>query len=177
MQARVFASQLVFWISISANLSCSVSSIDPYLTITMQGSDTAVEGATGDQSPQYQTYTLSSISATVDSAEVSLWSASDYPNDKEFTIIERPQELASIAIKDYANKVFTNIAFTFEASIQGAAKGASPLDAELTNTTINYSESLTLAEGRNYTLTLTANWGNTISASALEQPSISVSLD
>ena len=143
----------------------------------MRGSDTAVEGATGDQSPQYQVYTLSSITANVDTKDVSLWKATDYPNDKEFTIIEREQELASIAIKDYAGKVFTSVSFTFDASIKAAAKEANPINGELTTTTVTYSTPLTLAEGRNYTLTLTADWGNTIANSTLEQPAISVSLE
>ena len=143
----------------------------------MRGSDTAVEGATGDQSPQYQVYTLSSITANVDTKDVSLWKAADYPNDKEFTIIEREQELASIAIKDYSGKVFTSVSFTFDASIKAAAKEANPINGELTTTTVTYSTPLTLAEGRNYTLTLTADWGNTIANSTLEQPAISVSLE
>lgn len=178
MQAKSPLSKLCFYlICVASLLSCSVSSIDPYLTITMRGSDTAVEGATGDQSPQYQVYTLSSITANVDTKDVSLWKAADYPNDKEFTIIEREQELASIAIKDYSGKVFTSVSFTFDASIKAAAKEANPINGELTTTTVTYSTPLTLAEGRNYTLTLTADWGNTIANSTLEQPAISVSLE
>jgi hypothetical protein len=178
MRAKSTLSKLFFFLTGVPNLlSCSVSSLDPYLRITMRGSNTAVEGATGDQSPQYQVYTLSSISANIDAKDVSLWKAADYPDDKEFTIIEREQELASIAIKDYAGKVFTSVSFTFDGGIEAAAKGGSPITAELTTATITYDTPLTLAEGRNYTLTLTADWGNTIANSTLEQPAISVSLE
>lgn len=123
-----------------------------------------------EQTPIYQLYTLSGVSAVDSQSGVTLDLGEGY-SFEEHKIIERPQFIFSIPLGDYEGKTLEAIRLTFEPVVEGASRSAGPFEFELSSPSFSYDSQIELSTGRLITLDFRVKWRATIDESRMLEPS------
>jgi asparagine N-glycosylation enzyme membrane subunit Stt3 len=160
-------------------MGCDASSLEvgtQELNIEMYASGVnAPEGATGNDTPEWQKYTLKGVSfLNADGSDpVVLF---DGATPETFQIIDRPQIIYNTKIKTYSEKSFAGITLTFDATVTGANSKKSEYSFTLTNPVLTKSEQFTVSKGKGVTLKIMTNWRNTILDGVMSEPQFDLTL-
>ena len=140
----------------------SASSIVTKLNIGMNGMPTIPDGATGNNDPIYQQYSLETVSLTkADGTSVVAYSG----DAKDLRIINRPQIITTYDMSTDVGTTFNSIAVTFSSTVTGAGRYRSDLLIALENPTLTYSVPFTVAKAQDRRLDIYVNWQNTVTES------------
>ena len=140
----------------------SASSIVTKLNIGMNGMPTIPDGATGNNDPVYQQYSLETVTLTkADGTAVVAYSG----EAKDLRIINRPQIITTYDMSNDVGSTINSIAVTFSSTVIGAGRYRSDLAIALENPTLTYSVPFTVTKAQDRRLDIYVNWQNTMTES------------
>ena len=140
----------------------SASSIVTKLNIGMNGMPTIPDGATGNNDPIYQQYSLENVTLTkADGTSVLAYTG----DAKDLRIISRPQIITTYDMSNDVGTTFNSISVTFSSSVTGAGRYRSDLSIALENPTLTYSVPFTVTKAQDRRLDIYVNWQNTVTES------------
>ena len=140
---------------------------------------TIPDGATGNNDPIYQQYSLENVTLTkADGTSVVAYAG----YAKDLRIINRPQIITTYDMSHDVGTTFNSIAVTFSNVITGAGRYRSDLSTALENPTLTYAVPFTVAKAQDRRLDIYVNWQNTVTESdtdrsdSLQAPSFELKL-
>jgi hypothetical protein len=141
-------------------------------TLRMVGTYSVPPGATGDDAPQSQTFSFTSLLIhKSDGTSVELF------NDtaQKFKIIDRPQMIyKNTDMSAYDGTVFTRATVIFSPDVNVVTKAGNQFTLTLDPTSFDLGELFTITQGKAQVLTLKANWGQTVTENDDGSESISI---
>lgn len=143
------------------------------LKIEMYGVNVAPEGAAGDITPKWQSYTLTGVTFTSeDGSEVS--TLYDGTDPQTYRIVNRAQLIYTKDITDLAGTTFSDATITFEAAVTGGSSESEDHSFTLSAPSLSVGVPFTIDEGKNRTLVIQIQWKNTVSGETMSEPSFSI---
>ncbi len=163
---------LILFSGLMLGYGCGAFEEEIRLEVQMFGVARAPETATGDRDPQFQTYTVQSITLTGPEGDIAL-----LPEPADFKIVDRPQIILRRVSDDLKDKTFTSLSVAFSPVVTGGDNDESALNFTLTNPTLTLTTPLTIDKSKTYGFKIKALWANTIGNGAMTEPSLEFVVD
>ena len=169
--------RLVALVAIAISLgSCDQVKTTHLISFEMYGVQVAPDGATGDESPLNQTYTIEEVTflSQDGTTEKVLLSSSD---SAEYKIVSRRQIIFSVESEELDGESFSAVNVTFSATVDGQNYSGEELSTTLTTTTYSLTEDFTVSSTDDLVFSIQVQWLNTVSGTTMSAPTLVLAKD
>ena len=175
-----FKDKIDFWAFLAAltllvGCGSSVKVGKQIFSIQIFGVSISPDGATGNEDPTWQKYTLTGVSfLSQNGAEAT--ALYDGADAAEAQVVDRPQIIYSKDVSAYDSQTFAGITATFAADIVGAFGKKEDYTFTMPQPTLQHDEVFKIEAGKSLDLIVKIDWKNTVGDEGMSLPTYDLTL-